>query len=89
MKPTEAELKTALSEAERLRVAGEDPHFLVKSLLYLHHRNEMLETVAEHAERFLRFGLPEDEHAQLRRLLDQLREETQRESDEDPETFGL
>ena len=44
MKPTEAELKTALAEAERLRVAGEDPHFLVKSLLYLHHRNEMLET---------------------------------------------
>ena len=89
MKPSEAELKAALSEAERLRIAGDDPNFVAKSLLYLHYRNEMLETVAEHAERFLRFGMPEDEHAQLRLLLDQLRKETERESGQDPDVLGL
>lgn len=88
-KPSDAELKEALSEAEKIRVIGDDPYHLSKSLLYLHSRNGMLEEVAAHAERFLRFGLPEDEHAQLRRLLDHLLKETRREAGQDPEHFGL
>lgn len=89
MKPSNEELKEALSEAEKNRLTGDDPCHLGKCLLFLHRRNVMLEEVAEHAERFLRFGLQEDEHAQLRRLLDHLRRETQREAGQDPEQFGL
>ena len=89
MKPTEIEMNAAVSEAERLRIEGDDPHFLGRSLLYLHHRNELLEAVAEHAELFLRFGLPEDEHAKLRLLLDKLEDETRHDEGLDPETFGL
>ena len=89
MKPTEAELKEALSEAEKLRITDDDPHHLSKCLLFLHYRIGMLEEVATHAERFLRFGLQEDEHAQLRRLLDHLLKETQREVTQNPEQFGL
>jgi len=89
LKPSDAELKEALSEAEKTRITGEDPHHLNKCLLYLHYRNGMLEEVAEHAERFLRFGQPEDEHAQLRRLLDHLLKATRQEKEQDPEQFGL
>jgi len=89
VQPSDAELKEALSEAEKIRLTGDDPHHLGKSLTFLHRRNIMLEEVAEHAERFLRFGLQEDEHARLRRLLDHLRKETIRDSGLDPEQFGL
>jgi len=89
VKPSNAELKEALSEAEKIRITGDDPHHLGKCLAFLHRRNVMLEEVAEHAERFLHFGLQEDEHAQLRRLLDHLRRETQRESGLRSEEFGL
>ncbi len=89
LKPSDAELKEALSEAEKSRLTGDDPYHLSKCLLFLHHRNGMLEEVVEHAERFLRFGLQEDEHAQLRLLLDHLLRETRREAAQDPEQFGL
>jgi len=89
MKPSDAELKEALSEAEKIRLAGDDPCHLSKCLLFLHRRNVMLEEIVEHAERFLHFGLQEDEHARLRRLLDHLRRETQRELDQNPGQFGL
>ena len=80
VKPSDAELKEALSEAERIRSSG-DPKHISKCLLFLHHRNSMLEKIAEHTERFLRFGMPEDEHAQLRRLLDQLSQESHQNSE--------
>ncbi len=89
MKPSDTELKDALLEAEKTRLTGDDPHHLGKCLLFLHRRNVMLEEVAEHAERFLRFGLQEDEHAQLRRLLDHLRRETLRELNQTPDQLGL
>lgn len=90
MKPTAEELKEALAEMERMRVeAEEDPHHLVKCFLHLYRRNEVLERVLEHAELYLRFGLPEEEHAQLRKLLDAIIEERRREKDEEAEHYGL
>ena len=88
VKLSDVELKEALSEAEKIRITGDDPHHVGKCLAFLHRRNVMLEEVAEHAERFLRFGLQEDERAQLRRLLDHLRRETLREAGQNPEKFG-
>lgn len=90
MKPTAEELKAALAEIERMRIEGEpDPHHLIKCFLYLNQRNEVLEKVLEHAELYLRFGQPEDEHARLRKLLDAILEERRREKDEEAEHFGL
>jgi hypothetical protein len=90
MKPSEEKLKEALAEVERMRLEGdEDPHHLVKCFLYLYRRNGVLERVLEHAELYLRFGQPEDEHARLRKLLDAIIEERRREKDEEAEHYGL
>ncbi|MFC1684636.1 hypothetical protein ACFL0R_04075 [Pseudomonadota bacterium] len=90
MRPSDEELKTALTEIERLRVEeDEDPHHIVSCFLYLYRRDEVLERVLEHAERYLRFGQSEDEHARLRKLLDAIIEERRREAEEEGEYYGL
>ena len=70
MKPTREELHAALAEAEQVRERGEDPHFLAKSLLYLYQRNEDLERILTHLERYLEFGLPVEEHTRLEKLIE-------------------
>ena len=70
MKPSKQELHAALAEAEQIRERGEDPHFLAKSLLYLYQRNEDLEKILVHMERYLEFGLPVDEHTRLEKLIE-------------------
>lgn len=70
MKPTREELHAALAEAEQVRERGEDPHFLAKSLLYLYQRNEDLEQILAHLERYLEFGLPVEEHVRLEKLIE-------------------
>jgi hypothetical protein len=89
MKPTEEEFQAALEEAERLREDEEDTYFLAKSLFYLYKRNLELEQVMEHLERFLQFGLPVEEHSELIRIVEQVREEERRERGENAEDFGL
>ena len=71
MKPTPEQLHMALAEAEHLREAGEDAHFLAKTLLYQHERLRHLEAVLAHAERLVKFGLDEHEHALLIKALDE------------------
>ena len=80
MKPTAEELQIALEEAERMRELGIDPMHFSKSLLYLNRRDEILEKLLVHVERYLQFGLPVDEHAQLTRLLDEIRHQERHES---------
>jgi hypothetical protein len=87
MKPNDNELKIALDEAERIREENEDPCFLGKSLLYLEGRNRELEQVFEHVEKYLKFGLPVEEHSALVRLVDEIRERA--EKDDDSKGFGL
>ncbi len=74
MKPDKNELKTALNQAERMRDTGDDPLFLAKTLLYLSQRNSELEEVFTHLEKYLRFGLPVEEHSALVILVDEIRE---------------
>lgn len=71
MKPTPEQLHMALAEAEHLREAGEDARFLAKTLLYQHERLRHLEAVLAHAERLVKFGLDEHEHALLIKALDE------------------
>lgn len=78
IRPTEVEMEQALTAAERMRDLGVDPHHLAHALLYLRQRNGQLEELLRHADRYLRFGLPEKELAQLRRLVQRLREEDER-----------
>lgn len=73
--PEESELELALSAAERMRERDVDPHHLARALLYLHQRNERLEEVLQRTDRYLRFGMAEAELAQLRKLVQRLREE--------------
>jgi enoyl-CoA hydratase/carnithine racemase len=89
VKPSGEELKAALEEAERIRESGEDAHFLAKSLLYLHQRNSDLEKVVEHAERYIQFGLPVEEHTQLKLLLDEAKTRELRSLGEEREEIGL
>ena len=87
MKPSDSELKSALDEAERIRGTDEDPNFLGKSLLYLESRNRELEQVFEHVEKYLKFGLPVEEHSALVRLVDEIKEH--QEKIDDSKGFGL
>ncbi len=89
MKPNSDQLKAALEAAEGMRESGNDPDFLAKSLLYLHQRNEDLEKILEHAERYLQFGLPTEEHAQLKLLLEAAKIRELRSMGKDPEEIGL
>jgi hypothetical protein len=89
VKPSDEELKAALEEAERIRESGDDPGYLAKSLLYLHQRNEDLEKILEHAERYIQFGLPVEEHTRLKLLLEEAKTRELRSLGEEPEEMGL
>lgn len=73
MKPTDNQRAEAIAEAERLRAAGEDTHFLAKTLLYQRHRLQHLEEVCRLAERLMNFGQDEHEHALLVKALNAAR----------------
>jgi hypothetical protein len=89
VKPSRDELKAALEEAERIRESGDDPSFVAKSLLYLHQRNSDLEKILVHAERYIQFGLPVEEHTQLKLLLEEAKTHELRSMGEEAEEIGL
>lgn len=64
-KPTAEEFATALSTALILHVEERDPRHLGKTMLYLQQRCDYLEKVLELADRFLRAGQDEQNHALL------------------------
>jgi hypothetical protein len=77
-KPSDEELEIAVDAAERMREWGVDPHHVAHVLLYLNQRNLRLKEVVQRVDRYIRFGLPERELGQLRRLVEGLREEDER-----------
>jgi hypothetical protein len=89
MKPTVDQLKAALAAAKRMRAQGDDPDSLGRSVLYLHQRDELLERILLHMERFLQFGLPEEEHAKLVRLIEEAQAQDRAEKGGDSGDFGL
>jgi precorrin-6B methylase 1 len=88
VKPTEEEHRAALAAAETIHDAG-DPDHLAKTLAYLQYRVEILENLAEHAKRYVQFGLDEHEHTQLVKAVERLREFDAKQSGEEPEELGL
>lgn len=88
-RPSQTEMQQALEAAHEL-LGGDVPADAVgRYLLYLHGRNQILETIAQVVERYLKFGLPEIEHSKLLSLLETLRDETRSESAEETGKFGL
>jgi hypothetical protein len=70
-KPTNEELKTALTHAARLREQGEDTYFLAKSLLNLNYRIKFLEDVLAKTKLYLHSGEGTHEHAKLLKSIEQ------------------
>lgn len=89
MKPSEAELKQAIFESRRMRAAADDPHALAKTVLYLQRRVESLEKVCRTADLYLHFGLPEQEHAELVRALEEAKRIEAEESGAEGGDLGL
>lgn len=68
-------LKNALAAAEDMRVQNRDPEAVAHWLLQLHARCQALEGLLRISERYLVFGMPEQELAQMERLIENLREQ--------------
>jgi hypothetical protein len=77
-RPSDEELEIALDAAARMREWGVDPHHVAHVMLYLDQRNQRLNDVVRRVDRYVRFGLPERELTQLRRLIQDLREDEDR-----------
>lgn len=73
-RPSTEDYRQALAAAERMRDADVDPHHIALSLLYLDARAEQYEALLTVTDRFLRFGMPEHELAEMRHRVEQLRE---------------
>ena len=71
--PEPDDLKEALSAAARMREEADDPHHVAKWLDYYHRRCHGLEDLLHATDRYLRFGLPEHELAEMRLLVERLR----------------
>ena len=87
--PTKEELATALTEAARMREAGEDAHFMAKALLNHNYRVEMLEKVMHAAELYLHSGHAAHEHTQLMRAIEKAKHASSNSTDRDQLDYGL
>jgi len=74
-RPEPDDLKEALTAAAQMRVEGRDTHHVAKWLRRYHGRCRGLEELLVVTDRFLRFGMPEQELSEMRRLVSQLREQ--------------
>jgi len=89
-KPTKEELQAAMKKAGEMKEHDKDPDFIAKALLNAHFREQYLEKVFHHVERYLKFGQDEQEHQELLKAIEYAREQERRINKEDnPSTFGL
>ncbi|ARU59493.1 hypothetical protein OLMES_5513 [Oleiphilus messinensis] len=70
-KPTEDELKQALTKAAELREQGQDSDFVAKSLLSLNYRHNKALHVITQVKRYLHSGSSATEHARLTKLIEE------------------
>lgn len=71
-KPTKPQVDMALEQAGHLREAGEDEHYLARTLLNHHHRLQLLDEVYRAAAQYLHGESPQL-HARLVRAIDAYR----------------
>lgn len=84
-------LKAALVAAEQMRLKNTDPAGVAHWLLRVHRRSRDLEDLLQVTDRYLRFGMPEHELSEMRRLVSRLRESelTAEDSDEVDSTLPI
>ena len=78
MRPTREQKKLASAAADKMYSRDVDPHYVAATLRYLDERNASLEELLGMVDRFVRFGMPEHELSEMRRLVTKLREEEAR-----------
>jgi hypothetical protein len=79
-KPDKETLSRVLQLAHSMRDSDRDRYDLARVLLYLEERNRALEDVLQRAEYYVRFGMGDHELTELRQVIQKLREEEQRQS---------
>jgi hypothetical protein len=82
-RPDAEQLGIALAAAEAMREEGNDPRHIARALSYLYSRNQGLEELLQLADRYLRFGMPEHELSEMRRLVERLRDPVRGADDSD------
>ena len=87
--PTDKEMQEALDEAERMRGQNDDPNHMARALLYLNRRNGFLEDVNSVADRYIRFGQEEHEHAELVLAIEKARSQEQHDFGMESDKTGL
>ena len=73
-RPGELQLRRALAAVESAVLCGKDADGVAATLLYLHRRNGLLETLRTQIARYLRVGQDERLHASLQRQLERCAE---------------
>lgn len=88
-KPTDNELKTALSKAIKMKETGQDEFYLAKALINHHYRIRYLEEVLRIADRYMNHGMSDHERRALLMAIEKAKAAEDRTSGNEHEDFGL
>ena len=88
-KPTNTELKIALTKAIQMKEQNHDEFFLAKTLINHHYRIRYLEELLSIADRYMNHGMAEHERMELLRAIEKARQAEDRTSGNEHENFGL
>ncbi len=88
-KPSEEDVSRALKHAKEASDPNSIDYQMGQVLLYLNDRCKHLEEIHTHAKRYLRSGLPESEHTQLKRAIDMMRRYDELSTHANKTNFGL
>jgi hypothetical protein len=88
-KPTDEELKAALSMAEQMRDNKTDPSFIAKALLSHNYRIKYLEEILHAADRYINHGMSEQEKTHLTLTIEKAKDAESFTSSKERDSFGL
>lgn len=88
-KPTDTELKTAMTAAASMKEQNKDPFFVAKSLLNHNYRLRFYEDLLKHADLYMNHGQAEHDHMELLRSIEKVKEAENFIEHNSPDGFGL
>jgi len=88
-KPTDAELKTAMTAAAAMKERDDDLAFIAKTLLNHNYRLKYYEDLLKYADLYMNHGQAEHDHMELLRCIDKIKEIESYTAHESPDGFGL
>ena len=80
LRPKTEKFKIARDAVERMHLKDVDPHHISEVFRYLDEQNIVLEKLHVEVERMMRFGMAEQHLTRVQRVIDSLRETSQRDS---------